>query len=253
MRWLLLVALAAFAQAHAPSGPIDVSALTIGAPVVVADIDLGKVKGSLRQLACSPDFTQFYLQTADGDKPDDVVHHYLIAGGAIASSPSEPAWAADYWRFKSDRSAPGIPDLIIDAKQTFENVKIGPGSAGAADRSAPGADSINSAGNVERASESQKESVLRLLLLDEPISVFVNTRPIPGLRFGWGPSSSGAIAYVNESGRLVLFDRQRHKQTIAGVKDALLPAWTEDGSRIAFLEKTGRKKYTLMAAPISAR
>ena len=255
MRWLLLVVLAALGQPQAPSGPLDVSALQIGAPVAVAEIDLGKIKGDLRQLAWSPDFTQFYLQTADGDKPDDIVHHYLVpaSGGAVAPAPREPEWAADYWRFKSDRSAPGIPDLMIDVKQTFEKIKIGTGSAGAADRSAPGADSVSSGGNVERAAESQRENVVRLVLLDEPISTFVNQRVIPGLQFGWGPKASGAIAFVNDSGHLVFLDSHKHTQTVPGVKDALLPAWTIDGSRIAFLEKSGRKKYTLMTSTVGAR
>lgn len=233
MRWLLLLALARYGQPPA-SGPLDVSTLKIGAPATVAEIDLGKIKGELRQIAWSSDATQFYIQTADGDKPGDLVHHFVIAatGGAIVSTPSEPDWAAEYWRFKSDRSAPGMPDLMIDVKQTFERIKIGTGSAGAADRTAPGADSRNSPGNVERAMDGQKESVIRLVLLDEPISVFVNERPIPGAQFGWGPASSGAIAYVNDAGHLMLFDRRKHKPTVAGAKDALLPAWTQDGSRV---------------------
>jgi hypothetical protein len=255
MRWLLLMAIAGLGQPQALSGPLDVSALKIGVSTAVAEIDLGKIKGELRQLAWSPDDTQFYIQTADGDKADDIVHHYTVgvSGGALAPAPQQPGWAADYWRFKSDRSAPGLPDLMIDVKQTLEKIKIGTGSAGAADRTAPGADSVSSAGNVERAAEGQRENVIRLVIFDEPVSVFVNQRVIPGLQFGWGPASSGAIAFVNESGHVVLLDRHRHTQTIAGVKDALLPAWTEDGSRIAFLEKSGRKKYTLMTAAISAR
>ncbi len=255
MRWLLLVALVGLGQAPGLSGPLDVSTLKIGVPAAVAEIDLGKIKGELRELAWSPDFTQFYLQTADGDKSDDIVHHYTIAasGGALAPAPQQPDWAADYWRFKSDRSAPGLPDLMIDVKQTLEKVKIGTGSAGAADRMGPGADNVSSSGNVERAAEGQRENVIRLVLFDEPVSVFVNQRVIPGLQFGWGPASSGAIAFVSESGRIVLLDQHKHKQTIAGVKDALLPAWTKDGSQIAFLEKSGRKKYTLMTAAVNAR
>ncbi|HWF84848.1 MAG TPA: hypothetical protein VG222_08385 [Vicinamibacterales bacterium] len=254
MRWLLLVALAGLGQTPGLSGPLDVSTLKIDAPTVVTELDLGKMKGELRQLAWSPDFTQFYVQTADGNKPDEV-RHYLVAssGGAVTPAPEEPQWAADYWRFKSDRSAPGIPDVMIDVKQTLEKVKIGTGSAGAADRSAPGAGSVSSSGNVERAAESQGENVVRLVLFDEAVSVFINQRPIPGLQFGWGPAGSGAIAFVNDSGRLVLLDRGTHKQTVAAVKDALLPAWTMDGSRIAFLEKSGRKKYTLMTATVSPR
>ena len=255
MSWLLLALLAACGQAPTPPGPLDVSTLKIGTPALVAEIDLGKIKGEPRQLAWSPDFTQFYFQTADGNKPDDIVRHYLVAasGGAVTPTPQEPGWAADYWRFKSDRSAPGMTDVMIDVKQTIEKIKIGTGSAGAADRSAPGAESVTSSGNVERAAESQGENVIRLVLFDEPVSVFVNQRPIPGLQFGWGPAGSGAIAYVNGSGRLVLLDRQKHRQTLAGIKEALLPAWTTDGSRIAFLEKSGRRKYTLMTATVGAR
>jgi hypothetical protein len=255
MHWLLLAALAAFGHAQTPSGPLDVSTLKIATPAPVAEIDLGKIKGELRQLAWSPDFTQLYLQTAESNHGADVAHHYIVtvSGGAVDAASSEPEWATEYWRFKSDRSAPGIPDVMIDVKQTIEKIKIGTGSAGAADRSAPGAGSVNSSGNVERAAESQGQNVVRLVLFDEPISVFVDERPIPGLQFGWGPAGSGAIVYVNDSGRLVLFDRHKHKQTIAGADTALLPAWTMDGSRIAFLKKSGRRKYTLMTMAVNAR
>ena len=57
--------------------------------------------------------------------------------------------------------------------------------------------------------------------------------------------NSGAIAYTDrESGHLMLLDQHKRKQTIAGVKDALLPAWSIDGSRLAWVQKSGRKKYT---------
>jgi len=38
----------------------------------------------------------------------------------------------------------------------------------------------------------------------------------------------------------------------AVVNHAILPAWTIDGSRIAVLEKTGRKKFTLMTLAVHA-
>jgi Tol biopolymer transport system component len=45
-------------------------------------------------------------------------------------------------------------------------------------------------------------------------------------------------------------DMQRNKQQVAGTKNVLLPAWTSDGSKIAYLERTGRNKYDLYVAAV---
>jgi len=41
----------------------------------------------------------------------------------------------------------------------------------------------------------------------------------------------------------MLLDRDKHKQTVSCIKDALLPAWSTDGTRLAWVQKAGRKKY----------
>ena len=61
----------------------------------------------------------------------------------------------------------------------------------------------------------------------------------------------GRIAFVDANGRLVLLDQRKHKQTVQGVKDGLLPAWSTDGARLAWVQKSGRKKYTLFWSPVS--
>jgi len=72
--------------------------------------------------------------------------------------------------------------------------------------------------------------------------------------FSWGPSGSGALVYTDrELGRLMFLDQHKRKQTVAGVKNALLPAWSADGSRLAWVQKAGRKKYTLLWATVSPR
>jgi hypothetical protein len=114
-----------------------------------------------------------------------------------------------------------------------------------------GADNINSGANLERAAEGQKQNVIRLTLFGEAVGEFVNQRPIPGLTFSWGPSGSGAIVYADRDGRLLLLDQNKHKRMISGAKDAVLPAWSTDGMRLAWAQKAGRRKYTLMAAPIA--
>ena len=244
---------AAAAAAQAPAS-LDVSSLNVGSQTTVAELDLGKLKGELRQLSWSPDGSQIAVRTSDGDKPTDTVHFYTIAvsGGAVTPVPREPEWATAYWAYKSDRSAPGLPAVMIDLDQKMEVQKVGTGSAGAAaggDRT--GGNTVMSADNIDREAQNQKEHVYRLTLYGEAVSTFVNERPLPGLQFGWGPRGSGAIAFVDSEGRLFLLDEKKHKRAIAGTKAALLPAWTEDGSRLAFVEKTGRKKYTLAWVPIA--
>ncbi len=257
MVWLLCVGLVALVLPQGPvptlpaSTSIDVSALAAGVPAIVTELDLGRLKGEVRQLAWSSDGTQFYVQTVERKGKEDLPHHYVIAaaGGAITSADAEPAWASDYWRFKSDRYAPGVASLVIDVKQSIENVKYGTGSAGAADRASGGLTGQNeygnSADNVAKAAQSQKQNVIKLVLLDETIGTWVDQRPTPGMTFSWGPSGSGAIAFVDDEGRVVLLDDQKHMQRIAGTKDAYLPAWSTDGARLAYLYKSGRNKYTL--------
>jgi hypothetical protein len=45
-------------------------------------------------------------------------------------------------------------------------------------------------------------------------------------------------------GLLILLDQHKHKQVVPGVKNARLPAWSTDGARLAWVQKSGRRKYT---------
>jgi hypothetical protein len=134
-------------------------------------------------------------------------------------------------------------------------MKYGTGSAGAIDQADRATGGMTTSGaNADRAAVSDKLTVVRLTLLDETISEFVNEQPVPGLMFGWGPSRSGTIAFTDRDGRLFLFDQNKHKRAVAGAKDAILPAWTQDGSRLAWAQKSGRrKKFTVMVATVGRK
>jgi hypothetical protein len=231
------------------SGPIDVSTITVGPATTVAELDLGKLKGDLRQVGWSPDGSELYVQTADGDPASPKLRHYVfsVAGGAMKALDVPPEWATSYWAFKSDRSAPGIGSLMIDVDQKVENIKIGTGSG----RPGSGPGGLgDTTGDPGKSAEGQHQNVARLMLYGQPISEFVNERPIPGLTFSWGPESSGTIAYTTRDGELMLLDKKSHKR-VAGAKDALLPAWSIDGTRMAWVQKSGRKKYTLVWATVT--
>jgi hypothetical protein len=242
---------ASSAQTPASNAAIDVSTVKVGAPSSVAELDLGKLKGELRQIAWSPNGTELYVQTADGTPPTETLRHYVIpvTGGATKGLDVPPDWAEPFWAFKSDRAAPGIGSLMIDVERTLERIKIGTGSG----RPGEGAGGVGNGApvDIEKTAEGQRQRMVRLTLVGEAIGEFVNTRPVPGLTFSWGPAFSGAIAYTDRDGRLMLLDRNRHKQTVSGAKDALLPAWSIDGARLAWAQKSGRKKYTLRWATVT--
>jgi hypothetical protein len=248
LAWLLSISLAQ------TSGAVDVSALKVSSPVAVAELDLGSLKGELRQIGWAPDLSQLYVQTAEGNPTSPKLHHYVVSasGGAVAPAKEPPAWAPDYWSYKSDRFAPGIGSLFIDVEQKFETMKYGTGSAGAIDQADRASGGLTTSGtNADRAAVSDKLHVVRLTLLGEAVSEFVNEAPVPGLMFGWGPAGSGAIAFTDRDGRLFLFDRDKHKESVSGAKNALLPAWSTDGSRLAWAQKNARRKYSLVVATVS--
>jgi hypothetical protein len=242
MLFLLLAALQASTTA------IDASALKVSAPTTVAELDLGKLKGELRQIAWSPDGAELYIQTADGDSNNEKLHHYSVpsTGGAPKGLDKAPEWATTYWTFKSDRFAPGIASIAIEMAQKAENTKVGTGT------SRPGSNGAGGGGfDVERSAEGQSQNIVRLTLFGENVSEFVNERPIPGLMFSWGPLASGAIAYTDREGQLWLLDQHKRKQRVAVAKEATLPAWSTDGTRLAWAQKSGRKKYILVAASVA--
>lgn len=237
------------AQVSSPA--LDVTTVSIGRPATVAELDLGKLKGDLRRLSWSPDGSELCVVTAERET---LSHAYLVsvATGAVSPADAEPAWASAYWVVKSDRYAPGRPSIEIAVEQKTENVKSGTGPAGSAEREGTAQPGVTGANDLARAAASQERArIVRLSVFGATIAEFVNTRPLPGLTFGWGPDGSAAIAYVDAQGRLSLLDRARHARAVPGVKDALLPAWTRDGARLAYLQKTGRRKYALMVVALT--
>jgi hypothetical protein len=234
-------------------------ALQIAAPQLVGKIDTGKLKGEPTQLGWSPDATQLFLQTSERDAQAMVRNpRYFVLSAADAKPQpvaAAPEWGTAYWRWKSDKSAPGAPTFSIDVKRE-ERTGVATASpmGGSLARGGSPGDGSGSGTTVEeatmRAQQMQKQQVITLTLKNEIVGEFVNQQFLPGYTFGWAPQNVALIAYRNQAGRLAVMDDQGRKQEVADTKDVLLPAWSADGSKIAFLQKTGKNKYDLMMVSV---
>ena len=97
---------------------------------------------------------------------------------------------------------------------------------------------------VDAAFNSQIAFMNTMMLHGRKVGQFDNTVIVPGLTFGWGPH--GLIAYADPGkGRIVVMDGEGHRNEIDGTKDALLPAWSTDDTRLAWVEKSGRNKFVV--------
>ena len=233
-------------------------ALVISNPTPVAELDMGKLKGEPSRLAWSPDGSQLYVQTLDGGfgRPGSKTYHYAFntADGTKRDLQAEPDWAAAYWAQKSGQASPDAPSMKIELKseQRMERTTAAPRGGDLA-RGGTSVDTGTSVGDgVSAAYNSQNVTVHSMVLKGETVGEFVNSVIVPGLTFGWGPKGSKTIAFAEpKTGRLVILDEQGKRQEVAGSKDALLPAWSPSGDRLAWLEKDGRKKFRLQVARVS--
>lgn len=222
----------------------DVSARSIAAPVPLCEVDLNVLKGEPRRLSWAPNGESIHLQTHDPRTGD--LYDYIVDVGnrEISAAFGEPAWSAEYWTRKSSLVAPGVPTLKLEVIEKNRRTRPAPFTGGFANG---GAQTVDPRNPVDAY-----ENEVTLWFAGVEIGHWINGAPMAGDTFGWGPDGSGALAFTDKSGRLTLIDRAKRKVIAAGVKDAAFPAWSLDGTRLAWLQKVGRKKYTLLSATLTA-
>lgn len=224
-------------------------------PETVATIDLDKLKGEPSRLAWSPDGSQLYLQTLEGGfgQPNVTLRHYVfVDGGAREDLQAEPDWASEYWTIKSGKTSPDkTTPLTIDLKsekrkeQTTSLPMGGDLARGGASPGMTENDQLSMIGG-------QLVGVHTMRLHGETIGEFVNTVIVPGLTYGWAPEGTRLIAYAaQKTGRVVVMDATGGKKEVPGSKDAILPAWSQDLGRIAWLQKQGRRVWELRVSRVS--
>lgn len=224
----------------------------VSAPALVATVDTGKLKGEPTQLAWSPDGTTLFLQTSERDSAGMTKNHRYFVMSAADGKPSPagtpPAWAAEYWTWKSGQLAPGSTTYGVDLKEEQRTaVATAAPMGGSLARGAPDSGTSGTTADdvAMRAQQQQKQRVITLTVKGEMVGEFVGVQFLPGYTFSWSPASMAMIAYANAAGRLALMDREGQKQQIDGTRNVILPAWSADGAKIAFLQKAGKNKYDL--------
>ncbi len=53
------------------------------------------------------------------------------------------------------------------------------------------------------------------------------------------------IAFRSTDGRLTIMNGEGETDVAGNGKDVWLPSWSESGDRLAYLERSGRKKFTI--------
>ena len=243
--FVLALASAATLQAAPQTAP-SAASLTFSQPRLVTILD--KMKGEPVQLGWSADGTQMYVETGKRTRIgtfEDRKHYVVtVADGGVKSVDAAPQWATDYQTWKGHKSAPGMKTFAIDLteeKRTQRAVSAPMGGA-----LAKGGESGASTGNMDAAVDaaltSQMQHVITLRLKGETVGQYVDTQFLLGYTYGWAPQSFGtAIAYANDEGHLAVMDQHGVKKNVDATNHVMIPAWSDSGKQIAFIQKDGRK------------
>jgi len=240
----------------------DAQKMTLSIAQPVAEVDAGKLKGNLERLAWSPDGVEFYIQTVERDSRFAVksTKHYIVSTGSknVKATDQEPAWASKYWTWKSGQASPAAAGfkILVDGPRQ-ETVRSTSAPTGGALAKGGGVDPMagTTVGDVASAvNQSQTKTIYTLKLNGEPLGDWVNEPVTPGTNFSWAPAPIAMMVFAaREGGPLLLIDSAGRKQPLTGAKAAVLPAWSNDGTRIAWLERKDKKKYDLMVAEVSPK
>ena len=256
-RLLIAASIALLPVAAIAQTPLPVGSVTLSSPTTLTTLDMDQLKGSPSRMAWSPDLTQIYLQTIEGPfHQPKAVRHYLVtaADGKVNSVQGEPEWFSAYWSVKSHKSSPDAPsvEIALSSENKREKTTSVPRGGDLARGGADTGETGSSAGEaLAAANNSQTVTVHTMKLHGQAIGEFVNSVIVPGLTFAWAPKGTQAIAYADpKGGKIYLMDPNGKKQDLDGTKDALLPMWSHDAKKLAWLQKDGKKKFELKIADI---
>ncbi len=239
LKWLFIAMAALQGSGFAP---FDAESVSVAPPTTITQLTGKTLRGVPSRLSWAPDGATLYVQTRDGVGAAAQTRHFQLRLGreGISTLDEEPDWAADYWHNKVLETAPGMPWLKIDVSLDNQRQRVAPFAGGFTGATGSGSD----------AASSYTLAYVTLRYLGVEIGRWMTDEPKSGVTFGWGPPGTGALAFVDKQGRLTLLDKEKRQRLIAKSSSVMLPAWSPDGSYVAFLEKHGRTTYQLMTVAL---
>lgn len=234
----------------------DAASLTVSAPATLTTLDARNMKGEPTRLAWSPDGSQLFIEThvrKGGVLSNPRYYLFSRKDQELTSATDAPAWVSEYWSWKSYPSAPGLASFKIELNERDDRVSATASPMGGdLARGVPSGGTGTTVTDANTAVlQSQVQHVITLRLKGEVVGQYVNAQWVPGYTFGWAPESLGPyIAYGDKDGHLALMDRDGHRRQVPGTDDVLLPAWSQEGSQIAFFRKTGKNTYDLSVVDV---
>jgi Tol biopolymer transport system component len=78
----------------------------------------------------------------------------------------------------------------------------------------------------------------------------VNDHVARGRTFAWAPPPVALVAFVDAKGKLLLMNQGGATREVKGVKKPLLPAWSEDGRRLAFVQSSATSNCVVKVVDI---
>ncbi len=233
--WIILALALSGTEPSQP--PSETRVIGVSEPASVVTMNKGDIKGLPWRMAWSPEATELYLQSWDGRGPDAKPHHYVIslAEKTSKSTREPPAWADEYWKWKAAQSAPRVPAFAITLDEHTEIIDPLNQPRHAMYLS----DSI-SGQNQLIAKQAGSAHIYRMLLKGQVVGEWVDEPPAPGLTYSWAPAGLPLIAFVNKKGQIVFMDLHGRTQELEASKNAVLPAWSDGGGTLAYLERRGK-------------
>jgi hypothetical protein len=258
--FILVMSLTA-AGAETQSTPI------VSEPRQIVELDLGRIRGEPARLAWSPDDSELYFQTIQFDRSGNPTRrHWILKLDGSAPSPieAEPAWAGNYWVWKSAPAAPAAPAWKIDIDSRREVARAASAPRGG-DLAGMGGDASARVGGDDGSGMEVSDALAAanaragigintFRLSGQAIGEWRNTPVAPGQTFGWAPKALGEwIAFAwsgHRGGRVTLMNSEGTRVEIDASRNATFPAWSPSGERLAWLQPSGRRQLALYVADV---
>jgi hypothetical protein len=212
------------------------------------------VRGVPSRMAWSPDDRWLYVRLSTFDRwSNETVRHLLVAtsGGQVETLTDEPGWLPHYWNTKAAAFSPVISSwrFTIDTRNVQVRTTNVPREGNIGQHTAdPNAGLDEVVKNAAYASQNTMFQEYRLN--GHLVAASINGQVVPGRSFGWAPPPLALIAYTNEKGHLAVMNHSGQTREVKGPKKPFLPAWSESGQRIAYVQQTASGGYSIRVVDI---